>query len=91
MLMSLGVFGLAVTVRRWPERLTKVTGGLAKGAFCVYLVHVFFLILFQDHGVTAARFHPLWAIPVIAGAVLVLSYAVYLVLRRVPLVKTWLI
>ncbi len=91
MLMSLGVFGLAVTVRRWPERLTAVTGGLAKGAFCVYLVHVFFLILFQDHGVTAARFHPLWAIPVIAGAVLALSYAVYLVLRRVPLVKTWLI
>lgn len=90
MLMAAGLMGLAVTRPSWPDGLRKVTGSLAKASFCVYLSHIFFLRALARLGLTSASI-PLLTIPVLAALMLALSWAVYLVLRRIPFVRIWLI
>jgi len=90
MLMAAGLMGLAVTRPSWPEGPRRVTEGLSKASFCVYLSHIFFLRALARLGLTSAVM-PLFTIPVLVVLMLALSWAVYLVLRRIPVVRTWLI
>lgn len=90
MLMAAGLMGLAITRPSWPEGLRRVTEGLSKASFCVYLSHIFFLRALGHLGLTSASI-PLLTIPVLAVLTLALSWVLYLALRRIPFVKTWLI
>lgn len=90
-LMSAGIYGLILSVRRWPNRLCRAVGVLGQAAFCIYLVHVIFLYLLQRAGLIAAAWQPLLSIPGITLLIALLSWLVYEVLRRIPVVKTWLI
>lgn len=64
---------------------------LSRASFCVYLVHVFFLYLFQRLGLTALAGPPVLFVPLTAAAMLAGSLAVWLVLSRIPGVRRWLI
>lgn len=91
MLMAAGLFGLLLGVKRWPEPLRRFTVGLSRASFCVYLVHVFFLYILQSLGVTASAGLPLLSIPGVSLLLLTLSWLVYGLLSRIPVVKTYLI
>lgn len=91
MLMAAGLFGLMLRVRHWPEFLRRFTARLAQAAFCIYLCHVFPLYLLQGWGVTASAWFPLLSIPGLTLLILVLSWLVYEILHRIPVVKTYLI
>jgi surface polysaccharide O-acyltransferase-like enzyme len=91
MLMSSGVFGLLISVQSWSERWRRFLAWLSQASFCIYLVHVFFLYLLRHFGITASAGLPILSIPAITLVIIALSVLVYEVLRRVPIVKTYLI
>ena len=91
-LMAAGLFclcgALAEKLLRWLQKIAE-TGG--KASFCIYLVHQFALHAMKDVGITAQMGGPWWSVPVVAGACLLLSFAAWCVLSRVPVVRRWLI
>lgn len=91
MLMAAGLFGLMLQVRHWPESIRRFTSRLAQAAFCIYLCHVFPLYLLQGWGVTASAWFPWLSIPGLTLLILALSWLVYEILHRIPVVKTYLI
>ena len=76
---------------RLRERSARRAGFLSRSSFCVYLVHVVFLNLFQRWDLTAAVYPAVIAIPALSLLLWLLSAAVYLVLSRIPFVRKWLI
>lgn len=89
LMMAVGVFRVCQWISgRW-DKLPRVVPFLSAASFCVYLVHPFF-----QHQIAPDWFLSMpvyWAVPLQAAVLLALSLAVYLVLRRVPVVKRWLI
>ena len=62
-----------------------------KASFCIYLTHLFFLEFLAGRGLAAGLLPPVWAVPVLAAAAFGGGFLVWRVLRRVPVVKTYLI
>lgn len=89
-LQAAGLFGLC----QWAFRDRagcRFTETVSRASFCIYLVHLFFLAPLVERDFSAGVFHPLWAVPALAAAVFALSFLVWLVLRRIPLVNRYLI
>ena len=88
--MAAGAFGL-VRVRHAGKtsspRLTK----LVNAGFCIYLVHYFFVLIFNHFGIDVTLFSPIAEIPAETIVVFALAYCAYLVLRRIPFVRKYLI
>lgn len=91
MLMALGMFGLAVTRKGWPAPVVKVTGRLARASFCIYLCHILFQLAFLRLGISAGASPCLLSIPLVCLLLLAASYLTWEALRRVPVVKSYLI
>ena len=87
-LLAFGLFGFLTGKPQWGNH--TVVQYLAKASFCVYLVHVFVLSLFQRLGLRPITPY-LLTIPVLTVANVAVSCIAYELLRRIPLVKDWLI
>ena len=73
--------------------LTRLPGAAARLAECsfgVYLIHALFIDVLADSGIHALAAEPWWTVPVLAAAVFVLSAAAAAVLRRLPIIGTYL-
>lgn len=86
---AVGLYGWCVT--RFSAPPAPFVQTVSKASFCVYLTHLFFLDFLADRGLTAAAFPPLVAVPAVAAVLFACGFAVWLVLRRIPLVNRWLI
>lgn len=64
---------------------------LVKASFCVYLIHMAFVMVFRQFGFDLTLMPALLAVPVEAAAVLSLSLAGWWVLSKIPIVKDRLI
>lgn len=64
---------------------------VSQASFCVYLVHLFFLEELVSRGFSAGAYSPVWAVPALTAAVFAVSFGVWLILRRIPVVNRWLI
>lgn len=88
LLMAVGVFGMAQRISLGPKT-AKTVHLISSASFCIYLSHPFFqMIMMQD------RFEalpPLWSVPFQAGLLLGISLILYLILKRIPVAKHWLI
>ena len=91
MLMALGLFGLMANREKWPAPVVRVSGRLALSAFCIYLVHILVMHVVVRLGLNVYAAPCLIVIPLALLAVLIPSYLCWEVLRRIPIVKTWLI
>ncbi|MBD5134252.1 MAG: acyltransferase family protein [Clostridiales bacterium] len=91
LLTALGLFGLILTQKRWPAPVVKFTGRLAQASFCIYLVHILFQYLFLRLGISAGTSPCILAIPFVCLLLLATGWLTWEVLRRVPIVKTYLI
>lgn len=96
MLMALAVFifgrRLSPKTRLWQSTaLRRALAGVAKAVLGVYLVHALVLDLVSagrlGFEIDRTSFHPAVGVPLLATLVFVLSLAVVLVLRRVPLLR----
>ena len=64
--------------------------GVAKVSFGIDLVHVFFLMLLRNFGITALSFPPVLSVPVLTAAVFLASLAAAWLLSKVPFVGKYL-
>ena len=89
-LQAAGLYGLCVSLwhsrERWPLAET-----VSKASFCIYLTHLFFLDFLGGRGISAGFLPSVWGMPVLVVAAFAGGFLVWLVLRRVPVVKTYLI
>ena len=83
-LQAAGLYGFCAA--RWQDR-----DRWSKASFCIYLTHLFFLDFLAGRGLSAGTLPPVWGVPVLAAAAFGGGFLVWLVLRRVPVVKTYLI
>lgn len=93
--MSVGVAGMAAGLFTMAVR-SRVPGAqlwvcLSKASFCIFLVHMFFLYIFNGLGATVLIGPCLLTIPASVLCNLALSFLVYLILSRIPVVKKYLI
>ncbi len=88
--MAAGIFCLAARARP-SERLCSVLSWGSRASFCIYLVHVFFLYLFQGWGYRELALPRLLLIPLVGAAICLLSAGVYWLLSKIPVVNRWLI
>ncbi len=87
-LMSVGIFGLSGTEARISK--SQFIKSLSKGSFCIYLVHVMIISLLQWVGITT--FSPyLMSIPLVSLINVVLSYGLFMVFNRIPIIRDWII
>lgn len=89
-LQAVSIYGFFVSSmqnkqgKRWMETVSRAS-------FCIYLVHLFFLDYLTSHGFAAGIYPPIWAVPALVLALFAAGFAVWLVLRRIPIVNRWLI
>ena len=84
-LMAAGISGVC------PDIKSRPVEWCSGASFCIYLVHVFFLHLFEKAGFTISFITPALSAPVITAAIFLCSSAVCAVLSRIPIVNKWLI
>ena len=89
-LQAAGLYGFCAA--RWQDRdRWPMAETVSKASFCIYLTHLFFLDFLAGRGLSAGTLPPVWGVPVLAAAAFGGGFLVWLVLRRVPVVKTYLI
>ena len=95
-IMAAGIFGTVKGLR--PEggrpdnsKISRISFHISRASFCIYLVHLLFIHIFQRHGYTAAMRPTLLSIPVFSLIVFALSYIVYFAFSYIPGVRKWLI
>ena len=89
-LQAAGLYGFCAA--RWQNRdRWPVAETVSKASFCIYLTHLFFLDFLAGRGLSAGTLPPVWGVPVLVVAAFGGGFLVWLVLRRVPVVKTYLI
>lgn len=86
--MAAGLFSMAV---RGHTPCPRVCTQLSRASFCIFLAHMFFLYTFNELGATVLIGPCLLTIPASVCCSLALSFLVYLVLSRIPVVKKYLI
>lgn len=89
-LLAAGICGWVFSARR-EHSSPPVLRALSRSSFCVYLVHLLPCWELRQLGLSAVSGPCLLFIPLTAAAVLACSLAVWAVLRRIPLIKSWLI
>lgn len=89
-LQAAGIYGFCVSVFSAKERLPAAET-VSKASFCIYLVHLFFLDELTARGIAAGVYPPVWAVPALVLGMFAAGFAVWLILRRIPLVNRYLI
>lgn len=87
-LMAAGIFGLCGKAAPRSRRLVSI---ISKASFCIYLSHILFLYIFQKWGLTGNFLPTALTMPLIALALFLPSFALYVILSKIPLVRRWLI
>ena len=92
-LLAAGLFSLLYRAgnRLREGRFRAAVTALSKASFCIFLVHVAWLSVFDRLGWTAAAFAPILSVPLLALAVAALSWGCRLLLSKIPFVNKWLI
>jgi len=89
-LMAVGLFGYFVSNKK-EMKYTHIVTYISKASFCVYLVHVFFIIIPEDIGLTVHILPCAISIPLVVAVNLACSCGIYAVLSRIPMVNRWLV
>jgi surface polysaccharide O-acyltransferase-like enzyme len=88
--MSAGLFGL-VRARHDGETSSPRLAKLVNAGFCIYLVHYFFVLIFNHLGFDVTLFAPIAEIPLETVVVFALGFCSWWVLDKIPFVKKYLI
>lgn len=89
MLMAFGLFGLILS--RGGRRPAGPVGRLSRASFCIYLVHIYFLRLFQQFGLSGGASPSVLTVPAVAALMAVCGWLVWEILHRIPVVNAYLV
>lgn len=90
-LMAIGLFGFVTFSMKQGASGDNFIFKISKASFCIYLIHLFFLYIFNPVGLTVSILPYFILIPVVAIANLACSYLVYILLSYIPIVKKYLV
>lgn len=90
LLQAVGLFGFCDRVLAYREQ-APVLHTISRASFCIYLVHLFFLDILLHHGWSVGVYSPVWAVPAEVCVLFAGGFLVWLILRRIPIVKQYLI
>ena len=90
-LMAFGLFGLILFGRDLPDWAARPVARLAQASFCIYLCHILFQRWFLRLGLSGGASPCVLAVPGMAVLLAVCGWLAWEVLRRVPVVKSYLI
>lgn len=91
MLMALGWFGLILGRAALSKVREAAVSHLALASFCIYLSHILFLKVFIRLGFFSVFKRSVVSIPLMAALLLVCGWLLWTVLRRLPVVRNYLI
>ena len=89
-LQAIGIFGLCIALFG-SKQTSPLLKTVSNASFCIYLVHLFVLGLLDVLGLNAANLNPAWSAPLMSAVIFAVSFLIWLILRRVPIVNRWLI
>ena len=87
-LLAIGTFGFCCRTKCFSS--FNIILQLSRASFCIYLVHVLVIYVLQGIGVTTSSPY-IVTIPLLTLLNILISYFVYIILKRIPLIKNWLI
>ncbi len=91
-LLATGIFGLCYNMNdKMSCNVSAHCTKLSKGSFCIFLVHVFVIYLLNHLGIGVNDFPCFVSIPLLSALNLLLSYAIYFILSKIPFINRWLI
>lgn len=90
-LMAAGIFGFVTCFAKQGLKAGSFITRISNASFCIYLVHIFFIYIFNAIGLTVRILPSLVSIPVLAGINFLCSYIVYLLISRIPVAKKYLV
>lgn len=90
-IMAAGIFSFLVSVNLESTGICFVLTSLSKSSFCIYLVHMLVMYILKSNGINTSFAPKIISIPSVAVLNIAISYAVYFVLSKIPIVKNWLI
>lgn len=91
-MMAAGFFSLSMRISEKTSRgMDMLARHLSSGSFCVYLVHMLVLRGLRHFGASAGAFEPIASVPLTALLAWAISQLFYLVCRRIPWVRRWVI
>ena len=91
-MLAAGVYGICMGAERIKSnKIKSVLASVSKASFCIYLVHVFFISLLGKYGITSYMNYPIVTLPLLTAAIFSLSYAVYFVISKIPVLNKWII
>ena len=90
--LATGIFGFCTHWIKYIKRtFLKIITFISNASFCIYLIHIFFINIFQYLGINTLILPPIISIPVIALLNLILSSIVYILLSKIPIINKWII
>ena len=92
--MSVAVFVYAKYHVKQSQRSIKYHKTLSLFARCslgVYLVHMMVLDSFSLIGLNTLSFNPLFSVPVISLSVIIVSYAISIIIYKIPKIGEWIV
>lgn len=89
-LQAAAIYGFFVSALR-EKKTCPALETVSKASFCIYLVHLFVLDFLNARGIAAGVYPPIWAVPALVAVMFAAGFAVWLVLRRIPVVNRYLI
>ena len=90
-LMAVGIFGLVTCYTKPGSKGSSFITRIANASFCIYLVHIFLIYIFNSIGLTVSILPSLISIPFLAGINFLCSYIVYLLLSHIPIAKKYIV
>ncbi|HZK18571.1 MAG TPA: acyltransferase family protein [Clostridia bacterium] len=94
-LLAIGIFGVIIAAKSKCKGveapMAKIFLFLSKASFCIFLVHVFFINIFDQLGLTVHLLPCLISIPLISLFNIIFCITVYYVLFHIPVLNKWII
>jgi len=85
-IMAFGLFGLMNKVD-FGKKVSSIVCKISKSSFCAYLIHVFFIHIFEYLGLSVRMLPCIVSIPLLAAINLICCYLVYQMISRIPIAK----
>lgn len=89
-LLASGIFSIAQHLK-FKTAVKNAVTSISKASFCIYLSHMFVLYQLTYFGITARLFTPFFSIPLISAFVLLISFIIYKVIFKIPVLNKWIV
>ncbi|GHV29055.1 hypothetical protein AGMMS4952_14110 [Spirochaetia bacterium] len=75
----------------FPQKIINIITHLSNCSFGIYLSHWIILHIFNTIGIKSTLFNPLFSIPCITIVIMICSYIITIVVKKIPILKEYVV